>query len=240
MTSENNYQFYCLSYNNPKRCSNMKRRFNKLNLSCIFYTGVNFADERIKNFEIDDATKRVWSCMYGHLDMINEFYNNDNKEFGVFCEDDIYLHKDLKKVLKKILFDFKILNLDILLLSYLVPYKITKDMIDFPLKHSISISSDYKYHDYPDDIRGGQMYILSKKQAKIVLDKYYTDYAEKTINDKTMKIFSVDFTITKEGNKALISPILAIEDNKTEYTDIGKQQFHSNCYHAHFNEQFIT
>ena len=77
MTSENNYQFYCLSYNNEKRCNNMKKRFNKLDLSCIFYTGVNFEDMRIKNFEIDEATKQIWSCMYGHLDMINNFYHND-------------------------------------------------------------------------------------------------------------------------------------------------------------------
>ena len=239
MTSENNYQFYCLSYNNEKRCNNMKKRFNKLDLSCIFYTGVNFEDMRIQNFEIDEATKQIWSCMYGHLDMINNFYHNDSIEFGIFCEDDIYLHKDLKKVFKKILFDFKILNLDILLLSYLIPFKISKDMVDFPLKHSITTYSDYRYHDYSDSICGGQMYVLSKKQAKNILDKYYTDYAEKTINNKNMKIFSVDLIITKEGNKALISPILAIKDNKTKYKDFEQQQFHSNCFNAHFNEQFI-
>ena len=240
MTSENNYQFYCLSYNNQERCNNMKKRFNKLNIPCIFYTGVIFEDMRIKNFEIDEATKRVWSCMYGHLDMIHEFYHNGSKEFGIFCEDDIYLHKDLKKVLKKILFDFKILNLDILLLSYLVPFQITKDMSIFPLKHSVSTGSDYKYHDYPDDVWGTQMYVLSKKQAKNILDKYYCNYAEKTINNKSIKTFSVDWTITKEGNKALISPILAIEDNKTKYKDIGQQKFHNDCFHAHFNSLFIT
>jgi len=240
MTSESNYQFYCLSNNNPKRSKIMKKRFNKLDLSCIFYTGVNFEDIRIKNLEIDEATKHVWSNMYGHLDMINEFYQSSSKEFGVFCEDNIYLHKDLKEVLKKILFDFKILNLDILLLSYFVPFQITKDMSKFPLKCSINPSSDYKYHDYPDDVWGAQMYILSKTQAKNILDKYYFDYAEKTINNKNMNIFSVDKTITKEGNKALISPILAVKDNKTKYKDIEQRNFYNNCFQAHFNSLFIT
>ena len=240
MTCIENYQFYCLFNNNEGRCNNMKKYFNKLKLSCIFYAGVDFEDIRIRNFEIDEDTKHVWSRMYGHLDMIYDFYHNKCEEFGVFCEDDIYLHKDLKKVLKKILFDFKILNLDILLLSYLVPFKITKDTIDFPLKHTITTSSIYKYHDYPDYIQGGKMYILSKTQAKTMLDKYYSNYAEKTIYDKNKIIFSVDSTIIKEGNRALISPILAIIDNKNMCKNLEQQNFNTNCFYIHFNWLFIT
>jgi len=240
MTCIENYQFYCLFNNNEERCNNMKKYFNKLKLSCIFYGGVDFEDIRIRNFEIDEDTKHVWSRMYGHLDMIYDFYHNKCEEFGVFCEDDIYLHKDLKKVFKKILFDFKILNLDILLLSYLVPFKITNDTKDFPLKHTITTSSIYKYHDYPDYIQGGKMYILSKTQAKTMLDKYYSNYAEKTIYDKNKIIFSVDSTIIKEGNRALISPILAIIDNKNMLKNMEQQNFNTNCFYVHFNWLFIT
>jgi hypothetical protein len=224
MIYEDNYQFYCLLHNNEERCNNMKKIFNKLNLSCIFYTGVNFEDIRIKNFEIDEETKIVWTCMYGHLDMINEFYHNNGKEFGIFCEDGIYLQKELKKVLKKIFF----------------PFKITKDTKDFPLKHPVRANSIYKYHDYPNNIYGSKMYILSKKQAKNILDKYYCKYAEKTIHDKNLNIFSVDNTIIKEGNRALISPILAIQNNKNECKNIEEQKFNTDCFYAHFNLLFIT
>jgi GR25 family glycosyltransferase involved in LPS biosynthesis len=228
MDSDDNYQFYCLLNNNEERCNNMKKYFNKLNLSCIFYSGMNFEDIRIKNIEIDEDTKLVWLNMYGHLDMINDFYNNGGKEFGIFCEDDIYLHKDLKKILKKILFDFKIMNLDILLLSYLLPFKIQKDTKEYPLKHSITTKSIYKYHYYPDYIGGAKMYILSKEQAKKILDKYYYNFAEKTILDKNTNLFSVDNTIIKEGNRALISPLLAIKDNKNVSKNKEQQNFNTN------------
>ena len=186
MNRETNFQFYCLSYNNNKRHNQMKNRFENLEIDCIFYKGVDYEDPRIKNYEISHETKRVWSCMYGHLDMINNFYNNINKEFGIFCEDDIYINKNLKVLLKKILFDFKILNLDVLLLGYLVPFKIGNDDPNFSPKHSITTSSTYKYHNFPHDVWGTQMYVLSKKQAKYLLDKYYLDYASKTI--KNVKI----------------------------------------------------
>ena len=49
--------------------------------------------------------------------MIKDFYFNTKFEYAIFCEDDVYIHKDLKNNISKIINDFKENKLDILLLS---------------------------------------------------------------------------------------------------------------------------
>ena len=71
-------EFYCLSYNNKERKAAMASRFQQLNLHVNFYDGVNFEDNRIllkDNNNDNTNVKKCWSCMYGHLDMINKFLN---------------------------------------------------------------------------------------------------------------------------------------------------------------------
>lgn len=59
-------EFYCLNYKNEKRKKTMEERFNKLDISCNFYEGVDSSvDERTKHLSFNT------SCMYGHLDMIH-------------------------------------------------------------------------------------------------------------------------------------------------------------------------
>ena len=63
------YQMYCLSYNNKIKRQNMKRRFDSINIKCIFYDGVSFEDSRIKDRNICNSTKKnvvlyVWSFRY--------------------------------------------------------------------------------------------------------------------------------------------------------------------------------
>jgi GR25 family glycosyltransferase involved in LPS biosynthesis len=235
-------EIYCLNYKNEERKNNMKRRFNSINLDCIFFNGVNFNDERIANYSnlIDDATKRVWSCMYGHLDMINEFYYNTNKEFGIFCEDDIYLHKNLANYLPRICLDFSILELDVLLLGYLLQNK-ANNQNDCHLKNLPINGSPFTYYSFPDYVWGTQMYMLSRKQSKYLLDKYgnKSNYAERSITDKSITPFSADWTLTKEGNRALINPIIVVEDNNTDYSNDGQFNFHRNCFEVHFQENLF-
>lgn len=228
-----NYDFYCLSFNNKDRKESMNSRFNKLGLKCKFYQGVTFEDNRIVNRNIDNNVKRVWSYTYGHLDMIYYFYHNSNKEFGIFCEDDLLIHKDLKNFMPKITKDFKELNLDILLLGYLIQFKINEHIPGFELKSTSymnSMESEYKYHNYQDQVWGAQMYMLSKKQAGVLLDKYYTDYADNSMKDTNMVPFSSDWLLTKDGNRAVIFPMVASEDNLTSYENHGQHTFHKTCF----------
>lgn len=240
-----NVQFFCLNYNNEKRKQSMEHRFEQVDINCKFTPGVDFIDNRIlKHSEVlNDGIKRVWSCMYGHLDMINDFYYNTNKEYGIFCEDDIYIHKNIKNYLPRICLDFNILNLDVLLLGYLLQCKPTDPNVKhlFPI-HELPISkSPFTYHSFPDDVWGAQMYMLSREHAKYLLDKYMYGYAELSIKSNTEIPFSADWTLTKEGKRALISPILAVEDNSSIYQDIGQRVYHKQCFDAHYDiNLFVT
>ena len=233
--TSNNYEFYCLSFNNKERKESMKSRFDKLDINCKFYQGVTFDDKRISDRNIDNNVKRVWSYTYGHLDMIYYFYHNTDKEYGVFCEDDLLINKDLKSFMPKIIHDFKELNLDVLLLGYLIQFKINENIPGFELKSNPnniinSMDANYKYHNFHDQVWGAQMYMLSKKQAGIILDKYYMEYADKSIKDTTMVPFSSDWTLTKDGNRAVIFPMVATEDNLTVYENHGQHTFHKTCF----------
>jgi len=234
-----NYQFYCLSFNNPTRKENMTRRFNIAGIDCKMYEGVNEQDHRIT----DKNNMRCLSFTYGHLDMINDFYYNTDKPFGIFCEDDIFIHKDLKNLLPNIMTDFYYMNLDVLLLGYLLPFKLDSQMKyqQFPIKY-ISPKKQI-YYEYPDDVWGAQMYMLSRNNAKKLLDRYSfsSGYYERTKHDNSLKCFSSDWTLTKDGNRAIISPMLATEDNQSDYDDYGQRIFHQNCFNANFDpELFIV
>jgi GR25 family glycosyltransferase involved in LPS biosynthesis len=237
-----NYDVYCLSLNNEERKQNMKRRFDQIGIDCKVYEGVTFENLRIYDKNIDDKTKRVWSCMYGHLDMINEFYYNSEKEYGIFCEDDLYIHKSFKELLPKIILDFKILKLDVLLLSYLLPIKPEHYPDTFPIKYGSVTKIPFTFHEYPEDTWGAQMYMMNKSYAKYLLDKYYHNYADSTISNPDLIPFSSDWIITKDTKqRALLSPLLAVEDGNFHYSDKSQAKFHADCYHIHFDTNiFIT
>ena len=235
-------KFYCLNYNNEQRKKDMQRRFETLKIKCIFSKGVDFADERISRYSelLDDATKRVWSCMYGHLDMIHDFYYNTKKDYGIFCEDDIYLHKNLTNYWPRICLDFSSLKLDVLLLGYLL-HTDPNDSEDFTMQRLFINGSPFTFYSFPDNVWGTQMYMLSRDHAKYLLDKYgsHSGYAERTINDKSITPFSADWTLTKEGKRCIINPIIVVEDNNTNYDNEGQGAFHKKCFDLHFKENLF-
>jgi len=221
----NNVGFYCLNFYENKR-EDLKKRFDHLNIDCFFYKGVSLLDERIQNYEY----KKAASNIIGHIDMITKFLNSDY-EFGIFCEDDIYINKELITNLPNICNDFKNLNLDILLLGYLLPFKINVYNPHFKLLHN---NDNLSYYTYNDDLWGTQMYMYSKTQAKYIIEKYNTDY------NNTEVPFSADFILTKDGkNRALITPIMAIEDNSNVIDDYYQNEYHKNCFNCNFDKDLF-
>lgn len=212
------YDIYCLSYKNPERKSEMESRFKQLEINCIFSDGVHHND---------------WSIMLGTLEVIQQFYNS-GKEFCIFCEDDVYIHKDLKLMLPKVMEDFKLMNLDILLLGYLIPFEIKSYYHGFELK-SDNPNLNYTYHNYPDDLWGVQMILFSRSHAKYILEKYTIQYAIKSRKDPTLQPFSTDHTITKTGNRALIYPMLAVETANKTTGHFGQDTFHENCNKCNYD-----
>ena len=238
------YQIYCLNYNNETRRIKMEKIFNELGMDCFFYNGVDFSDERINKYNniICDHTKKCWSCMYGHLDMIHKFYYNTDKEIGIFCEDDIYIHKDFKKHINDIINNFNELKIDVLLLGYLLPFKLDPSIQywGFDKKNLNIDNNSFQYYNYPNDVWGTQMYMLNRTYAKYLLDKYSNDYAILTTKNSELTSFSADWSITKDGNRALIQPMLAVEDNKITYDHHGQMDFHARCHQINFTDDFIV
>lgn len=229
MTYLYNCEFYCLSFNNINK-KDMEERFNKLNIECNFYSGLQENDERINKSFLNKFCKRQWSITYSHLDMIYDYYYNTDKKYGIFCEDDILIHSHFNDIMKKVINDFNILELDILLLGYMVPYKLSVDNIlsNYQLKKDMPLDSKFKYLNYPQYLTGTQMYMITKKYAKYLLDKYYYNYTS-IIN----KQFICDKILIKNGNRALIYPMLAIE-NKNQ-CDL----YHKLCNNIHYSEIYI-
>lgn len=238
------YKVYCLSFQNNERKMLMKTKLDTLGIDYTFYDGVALNDKRIfNNLNINyESNKRLWSIMYSHLDMIQMFYNNENIDYGIFCEDDIYIHKDFKELIPGIIKDFQALNLDVLLLGYLVTFKIEEWQCKFLLKNK-NYQSNFKYHNFPEKIWGAHGYMLSKENAKKILEKYDESsfYAIKTLLDTSLTPFSPDWTITKDGNRALIMPCLVVENAYLTYKphNIPDDEFHKACCEVQYDSNIF-
>lgn len=212
------WSIYCLNFNNVSRNTSMTNRFHNLGITNFtMSSGVPLSDPRINSTNIDNV-KRCHSCMFGHLDMIRDFLENDSSPYGIFCEDDILMDSNFVFRLDHIIRDFEKQNLDILLLGYLYPSVIVGD-------------NSHNYYEYaPESIWGTQMYMLSRKWARQIIDKYGCADASTTFSP-----FSADWTITQHGNRRIIYPMLAIEDGTSKYEDAGQAQFHALSHSAHLD-----
>lgn len=234
------FEFYCLSFQNPSRKERMSDIFQKLGIADIthFSDGVSHDDPRLVNSD----NRNAWSCMYGHLDMISDFYSNTTKPYGIFCEDDIHIHKDLNAILPSIATDFEAAHLDVLLLGYLATFNAGNITLPGFELIPIQYQSDYRFHNYNHpsiDIWGTQMYMLSREHAKRILDRYDYDsgYAERSLQDRSMVHFSADWTITKDGRRAIITPLLSVEsyDYSKPYEYGPQDNFHRRSHEVHYD-----
>lgn len=224
---------YVISFNNEERKDRMIKRFNTLEFNNInFIKEVYKNDERLislSNMEkYNKIDHRTWSIMLQHMDSIKDFYYNKNSDLCILCEDDITISKDLKEELKDIILTFYKLNLDVIMLGYLLPFKIDSYNTHFKELYS---SDSYKYYTYPNDIWGTQMYMISKKYAKYLIDTFDIKYAYDNI--ETMP-YSSDWIITKNGNKALLYPMIAVEEGINLSDDECQILYHKQCYTVNF------
>jgi GR25 family glycosyltransferase involved in LPS biosynthesis len=237
------HDVYCLNFNNDKRRKAMTQVFDKFgkSVNITWGEGVSPNDKRISTTIKDQNKKRVWSICYGHLDMIHKFVNNSTKEQAIFCEDDILIRNDFIRQMKNIIEIFIKSNLDIFLLGYLCENPIDQ-YSNFPEKSVVKPNwFPFKILEYTlnNSVWGAQMYMLSKKHARILLDKYYTDYAEQTLYTYNMTPFSADWTITKDGNRALVYPPIAIENNDSSYDECVQLREHNACFKFCYSKELF-
>jgi GR25 family glycosyltransferase involved in LPS biosynthesis len=234
---------YCLNYANQTRFDAMFDKWHRTGTKATMFAGVPTTDPRIAGRGLSDHTAKCWSCMIGHLDMIRTYLEETGPEIGcaVFCEDDIMIDADFRARLDHVIDDFEALGLDTLLLGYLTMYPIVgEDNAGYPklgYSHYVDVDSgratQYNYYDY-GDVWGTQMYMLSRAQAERILEKYGNDYGDRFLaNPEGHRQFSADWTITKEGRRAIVYPMLAIEDGLSTYDDYGQRVFHQMSHESH-------
>ena len=235
---------YCLNFQNEARSISMANRFEKAGVTAILHPGVPISDPRIAGRALIPHTEKCWSCMYGHLDMMRDFLEKDSRPYGIFCEDDILIDANFRSLLEHVLEDFETMKMDTMLLGYLITHPIIGDSNGSFAKYKQSLYVDietantttFNYYDY-GDIWGTQMYLLSRKQAQFIVEKYANGYADHFLKNSATVFppFSADWSITKEGKRCIVYPMLAIEDGLTSYDDDGQRDFHTLSYSSHKN-----
>jgi hypothetical protein len=217
--------FYVINFNDDKRKERMTSRFRKLDIDLHFVNPVQMGDVRIENTPLD---KRTSAIMLQHLDSVRHFYENTTADYSIICEDDIHISKNLVSDLPEIIKNFQELGLDILLLGYLFPRQLHGNGY-FPV---LKDTGRYSFHGYPDDIWGSQMYLISRKHAKYLIDTFTIQFAI----DHLEKIpYSPDWIITKYGKRAVITPMIAVEEGEDKSGNCGQTDFHRRCHQHNFN-----
>jgi GR25 family glycosyltransferase involved in LPS biosynthesis len=230
-----NIPVYVVNYKNEERKIKMTKRFNTLGINPIFIKEVNSDDTRI-NYDIDIGLKRIWSIMLQHLDCIRDFFENTDKSHCIVCEDDIYISKNTINDIERIIKNFDELELDVLMLGYLLPFKIDNNNNNhnhyFPILNNSDINTEYMYHSYPDDIWGTQMYLISRNYAEFLLNKFTPQFAFENIDSIS---YNPDWIITKNGKRALINPMIAVEEGINLSGHEAHIHFHKNCFDCNYN-----
>lgn len=229
----------CLCYNNPKKAASMSRRFQEVGLDLRVFGGVPHTDPRILNRDdrnIPLSLQRLWSVTYGHLDMIVHFLRS-GKPYGLFCEDDVMIRRDLPTHLPRLMKECDALGVDCLLIGYMTTQKIDGNQ---PGYEAMDAPADrpYTYHAYPRDQWGAHMYMLSRAGATAVLDTFAKGYADK-YKDDPERPFSPDWTVTKCPcvRRALIYPMMAVEDGQDSYEHYGHEgqwRFHMDTFRHNY------
>lgn len=217
---------YVISYDNEERKNRMINRFNILGCKNVTYLpGVSMEDDRITSLKdrpnYNKIHFRVWATMLAHMDAVKKFYFETTENICIICEDDIHISRKFNNVIPSIITDFNSFNLDVLLLGYLLPFKLKCD----PIK--------YLYYKYSRDVWGAQMYMISRKYAKYLIDKYTIEYAYENIG---IKPYSSDWIITKDGNKLMIYPMIAVEEGTITTLSDDQSKFHKKCHDVHYDQ----
>jgi hypothetical protein len=217
-----NYDVFAFSFNNPERKARMNERFSKYAEKTIYWVEpVELADPRV---EFSPSDKRTSAIMFSHLDMIRAFLEGSSAEYGIFCEDDIYIRKDFKQSIQVALQAHARLALDVLLAGYLINYKPVQ--VSYACGFS-EAEAPFIFISYSDDVWGAQMYILDRQAAVKILDRLSNPF--------TVPVFNPDWTITKFGRRAAMYPMLALEEGAVPSGDPAHVEYHNQCKDAHYD-----
>ena len=214
----------------------MTQRFESVGLPFEFVEGIASDDPLIS---VDPETQKVargmgrwsemaWSCIHGHLKLIKRFLAS-GRPLAVVCEDDVMLSQSIAQDLPRAVQAFESLNLDVMLLGYLTP-----DQLDQPGSATILQAEGFTYHGYEFNVYGTQMYLISREYAEFVHRTYgiASGFGRRTLVEPGLLSFNADWIITKNGRRAQVYPLLAIEERGggKSYNDPFQEYWHDHCH----------
>lgn len=230
------YAIYVVSFNDDERRKRMDERFRKNELYAHYVKPVYTSDARISKYDINDAERRNWSIFFQHADSWKQFYEETSADYCIVCEDDVYISNRFKEQMPEVIRQFETQSLDILLLSYLWPYS-NFDENYFPLltsdSNSYSWPLSFQLRKYPDDLWGAHMYMISRKHVNEMLKRYTDEYAISCVG--TQNPFCTDWQFTKWGNRAILCPMIGVEEGEVKTDHVGQSNFHKECTRAHYS-----
>jgi len=216
----------------------MRLRFGRVGISLTFVPPVLSTDPRIPE-EAQDNGGLVRNCaiMWNHLDMLRCFLDDPARpEFGIFCEDDIYIRKDLRELVPLLISLYRVHRMDLFLLGYLEPTELSKVVLSDPSSLApISDLPDLVVRAYGHHKWGAEMYMMDRRHASFLLDLFNVDFARRSVlRQDNLPPFSPDWTITKYGRKALVYPMMAVEEGQVVADDDWHRNFHATCHKAQY------
>lgn len=224
------YNIYCLSFNGSERDKRMKERFKQLELNVEFQEPIK--DEKLGYYCENSTIQKEWpiaSIVVSFLEMFKKFLNSD-KEYGIFCQDDIFIRKTFKQDLGRLLKFVEKLYFKSILLSYLIPC----DPKNYGCNKLYEIDDDkYSLYDYHDELWGSQMFLLNRYGVEELLYKYDKPFVQNTI-------IADDHTFTKMRPRLMLYKMLACEEGIINSDHEGQRIFHQNCLiHNYSKDEFI-
>jgi hypothetical protein len=201
------YHIYCLNYGD-KRTATITASFAAVGLSdkVTFCPGISM--QTLKEANNNRREPRhyfymVCSILLGHISMIQHYLDTSDEEFAIFCENDIRIHRDIKKKLPDYLSEMKKFELDILRLGYFVRSGIYLTNLEH------ITPTIFKNRGFLE-IYGAQMYILTRAQCEKYVKKYTMQYFLANQFNPQVSYYP-DNTVVVDGNMAVVYPMLAIE-----------------------------
>jgi hypothetical protein len=95
----------------------------------------------------------------------------------------------------------------------------------------------YEFLQYPDDLWGSQMYMMSREHARKIVTDYTADYITRPLSEGESRIpYSPDWILTKCGKRALIYPMMAVEEGDSPLGHPAHEEFHHRCHVQNYVE----
>lgn len=223
------YSVYVVNYHDALRRQRMIDRFSAVGVSPKFTVPIENDDCRLRHFEY----KRIANIMWNHLECLRCFLQDTNDDYVVVCEDDIYISRTFTDDIQHAIHDYVALSADVLLLGYLLPFRMSDyaayDIVG-PYKRVSLDGSRFRYYSYHDEHWGTQMYMMNRRHAQHLLE-YYTE--ERSMDPSIT--FSSDWTITKYGRCLMIDPMFAVEEGDIKGDDPSQVYFHNMCASVNYD-----